>query len=182
MDGNMDGGAVEEAKAYSLSDSDIKRLLGGSIRITTYPDLKKVARIDDLFDKHGRAILFIPQQNEQQGHWTAMIKRRNEVEFFDPYGEPPEAQKDTIDEAQLEAMRMREPLLAEILTENPYRIIYNKVALQKLQDDTNTCGRHCAVRLLYHKYSLPKYRSIIERSGMSPDEFVVKLTYDELGK
>ncbi len=173
---------MEDAVAYTLSDDDIRKLLGGSIRITSYPDLKDASRIDDLFDKHGRAILFIPQQNEQQGHWTCMIKRKGTIEFFDPYGEPPEAQKDTIDDAQLQQMRMKEPLLAEILTDNPYKIVYNKVQLQRLEDDVNTCGRHCVARLLYHKYPIQKYREIIERTGMSPDEFVVKLTYDELGK
>jgi hypothetical protein len=178
----MDGGAIEEAKAYALSDDDIRSLLGGSIRITTYPDLHKVNSINELFDNHGRAILFIPQQNEQQGHWTALIRRSREIEFFDPYGEPPEAQKDTIDDYQLNKMKMSEPLLAELLTDCPQRIIYNKVQLQKLQDDVNTCGRHAVCRLLYSKYPLQKYRQIIQRSGLSPDEFVVKLTYDELGK
>lgn len=173
---------MEDAVAYALSDDDIRSLLGGSIRITTYPDLEKCQRIDDLFDKYGRAILFVPQQNEQQGHWTSLIKKKGMIEFFDPYGEPPEAQKDTIDDYQLEKMKMAEPLLAELLTDNPYKIIYNKVQLQKLADDVNTCGRHAVCRLLYAKYPLEKYRDIIKRSGMSPDEFVVKLTYDELGK
>lgn len=173
---------MEEAKAYALSDDDIRDLLGGSIRITTYPDLDKVQHIDEIFDKHGRAILFVPQQNEQQGHWTALIKKRNMIEFFDPYGDPPEAQKDTIDDAQLRKMHMTEPLLAELLTNNPYKIIYNKVPLQKLEDDVNTCGRHAVCRLLYHKYPLEKYREIVQRYGANPDEFVIKLTYDELGK
>lgn len=173
---------MEDAKSYALSDDDIRQLLGSGIKITTYPDLEHISRIDKLFDRHGRAILFIPQQNEQQGHWTCLIKRGKTIEFFDPYGEPPEAQKDTLSEAHLEKMRMNEPLLADLLTNNPYKIIYNKEQLQKLQNDVNTCGRHCVARLLYHKYPVQKYREIIHQSRMSPDDFVVKLTYDELGK
>ena len=79
-------------------------------------------------------------------------------------------------------MRMDKPLLAELLTNCPYKILYNKVQLQKLEDDVNTCGRHAVCRLLYHKYPVQRYRDIIRNSGLSPDEFVVKLTYDELGK
>jgi hypothetical protein len=173
---------MEEAKSYALSDGDIRQLLGSGIKITTYPDLEKVQHIDELFDRMGRAILFVPQQNEQQGHWCCLIKKGKTIEFFDPYGEPPEAQKDTLDNAHLEKMRMNEPLLADLLTNNPYRVIFNKVQLQELKNDVNTCGRHCVARLLYHKYPIQKYRQVIERSRMPPDEFVVKLTYDELGK
>ena len=173
---------MESAQSYALSDGDIRKLLGGNIKITTYPDLENVRRIDQLFDRHGRAILFVPQQNEQQGHWCCLIKKHKLIEFFDPYGEPPEAQKDTLSEEQLERMKMHEPLLAELLTNNPYKIIFNKVQLQKLDGDVNTCGRHCVARLLYHKYPIQKYRQIIQQSRMTPDEFVTKLTYDDLGK
>lgn len=173
---------MEEAKSYALSDGDIRKLLGSGIKITTYPDLQNVERIDDLFDEMNRAILFVPQQNEQQGHWCCLMKKGRTIEFFDPYGEPPEAQKDTLDNAHLAKMRMNEPLLAELLTDNPYKIIFNKVQLQELKNDVNTCGRHCVARLLYHKYPIQKYRQIIQKSRLSPDEFVVKLTYDELGK
>jgi hypothetical protein len=173
---------MEQAKGYALSDDDIRKLLGSGIKITTYPDLEKVSNIDQLFDKWGRAILFVPQQNEQQGHWTCLIKKGKVIEFFDPYGEPPEAQKDTIDEAQLEKMRMNEPLLAELLTNNPYKIIYNKVQLQKLQNDVQTCGRHCVARLLHYKVPIQTYRERIKETGLTPDEYVVELTYDELGK
>jgi hypothetical protein len=173
---------MDAAKEYALSDDDIKKLLGSGIKITTYPDLEKVGHIDELFDKYGRAILFVPQQNEQQGHWTCLIKKGKTIEFFDPYGEPPEAQKDTIDDAQLQKMRMDEPLLADLLTNNRYRIIYNKVQLQELKNDVNTCGRHCVSRLLHHQKPIQKYRQTLSNSGMKPDEYVVKLTYDELGK
>jgi len=173
---------MEDAEAYSLSDTDIRKLLGSGIKITTYPDLHKVQQIDELFDNRGRAILFVPQQNEQQGHWTCLIKRGREIEFFDPYGEPPDTQKDTISDAQLEKMRMNEPLLHDLLVNNPYKIIYNKVQLQKLENDVNTCGRHVVSRLLFCRQPVASYRERIRKSGLHPDEFVVKLTYDELGK
>jgi hypothetical protein len=173
---------MDEAKSYALSDGDIRQLLGSGIKITTYPDLEKMTHIDQMFDKMGRAILFVPQQNEQSGHWCCLMKKGKTIEFFDPYGEPPEAQKDTLDNAHLAKMRMDEPLLADLLTDNPYKVIFNKKQLQELKNDVNTCGRHCVARLLYHKYPIEKYRQVIERSRMPPDEFVVKLTYDELGK
>jgi hypothetical protein len=173
---------MDQAKAYALSDDDIRSLLGGNIKVTTYPDLEKLSHLNELFDSKGRAVLFIPQQSERQGHWVCLIKNGREIEFFDPYGEPPEAQKDTVPKSKLEQMRMNEPQLARLLDDSGYRILFNKVQLQQLKDDVQTCGRHCVTRLLYYRHPIQSYRRIIERSGMSPDEFVVKVTYDGLGR
>jgi len=173
---------MEQAKQYALSDDDIRHLLGGNIKITSYPDLEKVQRLDDLFDEKGRAILFFPQENQQSGHWCALIKKGREIEFFDPYGEPPEAQKSGLSSQKLQQLHMDRPSLAKLLDESGYKILFNKVQLQQLKDCVNTCGRHCVSRLLYARYPIKRYREVIRRSRMSPDEFVINLTYDELGK
>jgi hypothetical protein len=172
----------KQAEGYSLSDDDIRRLLGGNIKITTYADLDKVNHISELFDGRGRAIIFFPQQSQQSGHWTAMIKNGREIEFFDPYGEPPDAQKDNLSKSKLEELRMSRPLLSSLLENSGYRILFNKVQLQKLADDVATCGRHCVCRLLYSKYPIQRYRQMIWRSGMTPDQFVVASTYTDLGR
>lgn len=167
---------------YSLSDDDIRNLLGSGIKITTYPDLANVKRVDDLFDRKGRAIIFFPQTDERTGHWTCMIRRGRTIEFFDPYGEPPDYQKDTIPTPLLERMRMKEPLLADLLLSSPYKLLYNKEQVQELSDDIQTCGRHCAVRLLFGHLPVKQYRKHIKRSGLSPDEFVLRITQQELGR
>lgn len=61
-------------------------------------------------------------------------------------------------------------------------MVYNKTKFQKVDDDIATCGRHCVIRLLFKDLPLPKYAKMIEKSGMSPDEFVTRKTYDLLGK
>lgn len=173
---------MEEAKEYALSDDDIKRLLGGNIKITSYPDLEHIHHLNELFDNRGRAILFVPQTSQTNGHWTALIKNGREIEFFDPYGEEPEKQKSNLSEDKLEALHMNEPLLANLLDNSGCKIYFNKVQLQKLSNDVNTCGRHCVCRLLYYKLPVEKYRQIIKKSGDTPDNYVVKMTYNELGK
>ena len=167
---------------YSLSDTDIRTLLGDGIKITTYPDLDKVSHINELFDRKGRAIIFFPQTNEQTGHWTCMLKRGRTIEFFDPYGEPPDYQKDFVPSGLLEKMKMKEPLLADLLLGSGYKILYNKEQVQKLANNVQTCGRHCVARLLFAKLPVKQYRKHIEKSGVSPDEFVLRLTREELGR
>jgi hypothetical protein len=178
----LTAGAEKQAENYSLSDDDIRHLLGSAIKITTYSDLENVRDIRQLFDGRGRAIIFFPQDSESSGHWTAMIKKRGEIEFFDPYGEPPDAQKDGLTPSKLHQLRMDQPLLSELLENSGCRVIFNKVQLQKLRDDVQTCGRHCVCRLLYSQYPIARYREIIRRSGLTPDEFVTRETYGDLGK
>ena len=173
---------MEQAEAYSLSDTDIRTLLGAGIKITSYPSLANCRSINDTFDKRGRAILFVPQSSTASGHWCCLLKKGRSVEFFDPYGEQPDDQKDTIPKSLLEKMRMDKPMLSDLLEDCPYDITYNKVQLQELANGVNTCGRHCVARLLYHSKSLPQYRAIIKDSGLTPDEFVVNLTLPDLGK
>jgi hypothetical protein len=172
----------KQAEGYSLSDDDIRHLLGGNIKITPYSDLANVQHISQLFDSKGRAIIFFPQQSEQSGHWTAMIRNGREIEFFDPYGEPPDAQKDNLSKSKLEELKMNRPLLSNLLENSGHRIIFNKIQLQKIADDVATCGRHCVCRLIYHKYPIQRYRQMISRSGMTPDQFVVASTYSDLGR
>lgn len=173
---------MEQAREYSLSDDDIRQLLGSDIKITPYGDLEHVSNINELFDRKGRAIIFFPQENERVGHWCAMIKDGRQIEFFDPYGEEPDAQKDNLSKSKLEQLRMDHPDLTELLLKSGCRVIFNKVQLQKLSNHVQTCGRHCVSRLLYSKYPIQRYREMIRGSGMSPDDFVIKATYDSLGK
>lgn len=173
---------MEQAKEYSLSDDDIRKLLGEDIKITPYADLANVHNINELFDRKGRAILFFPQENERVGHWCAMIKEGRHIEFFDPYGDEPDAQKGGLSKGKLEQLHMDHPDLTNLLLDSGAKVIFNKVQLQKLSNHVQTCGRHCVCRLLYARYPIQRYRDIIHRSGLSPDDFVIKSTYDYLGK
>jgi hypothetical protein len=173
---------MDEAFEYSLGDDDIRKLLGSGIKITSYANLDKHNHINELLDGHGRGVIFYPQQNERQGHWTAILRKGREIEFFDPYGEPPDTAKHLLTQQKLERMNMDQPHLLKLMKESGCRILFNKVQLQELADDVSTCGRHIVSRLLHHRLPIRRYREIIRRSGMSPDEFVVKLTYRELGK
>lgn len=169
------------AKEYALSDTDIKSLLG-NVPIITYPELEKYESLDDLFDGKGRAILFFPNASENVGHWTCLIKRRNMIEFFDPYGDAPEEQKDGLSKSRLQQLDIAQPFLSRLMRAERLPIYYNSHAFQSSRDDVATCGRHCVVRLLYQPYSIDKYAAIIRKSGLKPDDFVVGVTYAKLGK
>jgi hypothetical protein len=170
-----------ELKAYALSDADIKAMLG-PVKITTYPELEGISDINQLFDAQGRAILFFPNQTPTIGHWTCLIKRPNMIEFFDPYGERPDDQKDGMTRSKMEQLDIDQPLLSRLLRSTSLPVYYNSHAFQSSRDDVATCGRHCAVRLLYKPFTIDKYAKTIKRSGLKADDFVVGVTYSKIRK
>jgi hypothetical protein len=177
----MSKGGLARVKSYALSDSDIKSILGDT-KIIPYPELEGMRSIDECFDEKGRCILFFPNASPTVGHWCCMIRRPKSIEFFDPYGETPEAQKDGLSEGQKQSLDIDEPVLTSLLRASGLPVFYNTHPFQTDRSDVATCGRHCVVRLLYAPYSLDKYAGIIKKSGMSADDFVSGLTYDKLRK
>jgi len=102
--------------------------------------------------------------------------------FWDPYGERPDAQKEDMPQSRLEALDIDQPYLTRLLRASGKPVYYNSKDYQEDKSSVATCGRHCVVRLLYQPYSEDQYYKVIKSSGLSPDNFVVGVTYDRLRK
>ena len=175
-------GGIAKVRRYALSDTDIRRLLGSDIAIHNYPDLERMSSIDELFDAKGRAILLYPNSGPTSGHWVALLRRPGRIEFLDSYGDAPDTQNDELPTAYLKTLDADRPHLTRLLRASGLPVYYNRHKFQKESPDVATCGRHAATRLLYAPYSLAKYKSIIDKSGMSADDFVSGVVYSLLGK
>lgn len=175
-------GSAEQSRAYSLSDGDIRRLLGNDIKILVYSDLTDYNNPLSLFDGKGRCILLYQTEDATTGHWVCLLNHKDRVEFFDPYGDKPETQKKYMNPMLKKSEGLQRPLLVDLLKKLGKPITYNTHAFQKTRDDVATCGRHAVVRCYYAPYSLDKYKKIVEKSGLAPDDFVLGITYDKLRK
>ena len=173
---------LQEAEAYPLGDDDINKILEPDTHIFTYPYLKQVKDIDEIFDPYGRAMMLYLTENKNTGHWVCLIRRPDEIEFFDPYGEPVDKQLTWVGKGKRTQLEQDRPLLSKLLREKGVDVVCNKTKFQLVDDDVATCGRHCVIRLLFKDLPLPKYAEMIKKSGMTPDEFVTRKTYDLLGK
>lgn len=138
--------------------------------------------IDEAFDSKGRCIMLYLTESATSGHWCCLLKKGNTIEFFDPYGEPPEEALSTVPKSKLQELDESRPYLTALLKASGKKVSYNHYAFQKDKENVNTCGRHSVVRCLYAPYSLAKYKKIIDDTGMSPDNFVSALTATKLGK
>jgi hypothetical protein len=177
----MERGGLAKVKQYPLGDDDIHKLLG-DVSIHTYPQLKEMSSIDQAFDDQGRSILLFPNASPTMGHWCCMIKKPRGIEFFDPYGDAPEEQKDGLSKSRLEQLDIEHPDLTTLLRASGKPVFYNNFAFQKDKPSIATCGRHCVSRLMMSPLSLDQYKAVIDKSGLAPDDFVAGLTYDKLRK
>lgn len=173
--------ALKVIEEYPLSDADIHQLLQG-IRILTYADLQGVADIDQIFDDAGRAIMLFATESPTVGHWIALMKNGDRIDYFDPYGLKPEETKKWLTQEELEVLNEDEPLLTHLLRASGHKVYYNPYPFQSKKDDINTCGRHAVVRLLFKDMDLDDYKEIVGSTGMTPDEFVSATTYALLKK
>ena len=132
--------------------------------IIKYPEFNNMSSIDDAFKKSDSVIIFFEIEDAYSGHWTCMMKRGNEIEFFDPYG----LKQD--DEFNYVTMHTREELneqfepLSKLLNNSNYKVIHNPYKIQKFEFPFNskivrpqTCGRHSALRLMNKDKTLEQH-------------------------
>jgi hypothetical protein len=174
--------ALKQVKAYPLSDTDIRKVLGSNIKIWNYPQLGGLERVEQMFDDQGRAIILYPNSGPSSGHWCCLINKRNGIHYFDSYGEEPEEPKDDVLEENLKEWGADYPDLLRLLKGSGRPVFYNTHKFQSEKADVATCGRHCCARLLYAPATLDQYAKVIKKSGLTADEFVSGLVFDKLGK
>jgi len=174
--------ALKQVKAYPLSDSDIRKVLGANIKIWNYPQLKGLTSVEQLFDDQGRAILLYPNSGPCSGHWCCLLDKPDGIHYFDSYGEEPEEPKDDVPEENLREWGADYPDLTRLLKNAAVPVYYNHHKFQSESPSVANCGRHCCTRLLYSNKTLDQYNRIIKKSGLTADEFVCGVIFDKLGK
>jgi hypothetical protein len=136
---------------YSLSDKDIKKILGKKIKIMAYPEFENIDDIGELLkSNNNQIIIFFEEQNTQAGligHWEAMKydPKTNTIQFFDSYGLKPDEARDYLSKNQLVELKEVKPELTRLLedaSEKGYKIFYNHIQYQSMtHKDVSTCGK-----------------------------------------
>jgi len=173
--------SLEQIEGYALGDDDIAKMLPKT-NIFTYPYLKQVKHIDEVFDNEGRAVMLYLTENDHTGHWVGLLRKKDHIEFFDPYGEKPDDELKWVSGGKREELGIHQPYLTRLLRQSEVPVIYNKVPFQNESDSIETCGRHTASRLLFSHLSLPEYHDMIKKSKLNADDFVAGLTFPLIRK
>lgn len=149
----------------ALSNHDILRLLNNKCNIILYPDLHKYQSIDQLVDPYNCCIILYAAQIKPSmyGHWCALIKRANSIEFFNPYGGIPDCCLGQIDPKVRMKSNQLLPYLMMLMEDSPYELHYNEFQFQKKGYDIKTCGQHCCVRVFCKDMNIYQYKQLLDK-------------------
>jgi len=179
---------LDKAKEYALSNFDIQGILEPDTKIFKYAQLKDARNIDELLDRNGRAIMLYDVLGENNGHWIAILRKGDTIEFFDTYASNPGkiGKSLGVDPKQDAQWGQDKDLLKDIVKRSGYKLIWNKKQIQPKSPGVNTCGRHAVLRLLFGKYTMPEYLKILKEiqieTGISADDLATHLTMNSIGK
>lgn len=168
---------LKDSERIFLSGANIHQITKGACNPLAYHALEHITSIEQLFDKHD-AVMLLYETDENIGHWTCLIRHSStELEFFDPYGLK-------IDEELSQADYNRRlhdgkivPHLTHLIEQSGYTVKSNTVRLQKTFKDVNTCGRHCALRVLLRDLPIKEYNKMFTSADhYNPDLWATAMT------
>lgn len=168
---------VKELMAISLSDTDVLRLVENRAKVLVYSDLQKYDTLDEALGDH-EAFYLLYESKENYGHWCCVFKEGKKVYFFDPYGIFPDEQLEWISTHFKKISGQWFPRLTLLLYESPYEVHYNEHKFQREGAGVNSCGRWCALRLIFRDTDPKMFKRLFH--GEDADEIVTILTTEDL--
>jgi hypothetical protein len=182
LEGGAAGGSSSSSSDpidYPYSDADIRAVLG-SVPIHKYPELKGMATPDALFKGNKAAILLFLTEGKNSGHWIVVLDHDTHYEVFDSFGMAIDGNRKWLDKEKLLEFGQTLPLLSNLLGRGQKPVDHNTTKLQA--DDADTCGRWVVWRVKNAHMPLKTFVAEMKQGPSTPDQNVVRSTFDLLGK
>lgn len=183
---------IDDKMDEFITDEDLELYLGNiNNKIIKYSDLDDYT-FYKLLPHNKSFIIILSEDQPNKGHWVALLRYGRTIEYFDSYGQPPSYYIKKLSPEINNLVGNNGLYLNEILNQalvRNYKVIYNKMKLQKLDNDINTCGKHVLYRIIcmkHYNYNLLDFQKnmtrLMKKFNMSSDEivtmFIPKLDID----
>lgn len=157
---------------HSLSNFEIQKIVPNAI-ILTYKELAKYSKLPH------KDIVLLYENKPDYGHWTCIISRDNNVEFFDPYSYKPDDELAFVPEGYKEQLGEGQPTLTKLLYNDGREVEYNNHKFQAMDPNIVSCGYWTIMRLLNKHLTCDEFyyhiKKLAKDMKMTKDELVVKL-------
>jgi hypothetical protein len=164
---------IVDAERYALSGEDILRIADGKCVVISYEDLHNLETLDSILDPYDAAVILY-QTTELFGHWIALLRKGDRIEFYDSYGLKPDEE---LNLQNAYHKRIHEgkivPHLSHLLRQDGYRVVYNSERLQENLEDVNSCGRYAALRVRLRNFGMNKFNSLLTKNHHYSSDFWV---------
>lgn len=127
--------------SYPLNTDEVKYITGKPTNVFRFRDVPKLSKIEDIFVNNRCILLY--ETDDNVGHWVGLHhnKRRNRIEYWDPYGSFMDSQLEYINEPFLIRSGQDDKHLLKLLLEFVGSVHYLDKPLQHMKNGINTCGR-----------------------------------------
>jgi len=173
---------LQEIIEEPLGDDDL-RYYFSKARILKYNQLVQYSSIEALLPEERDFCFLLIEDSPNRGHWVALLRHHNQIEFFDSFGGKVDSQLSWSCPSVRRGLGQCKTHLSDLLNQSPFEVVYNPIPYQQDGQDINTCGRHCVLRIvsrfspenlnLSDYYSLMKYWK--KQTGQTYDEIVASL-------
>lgn len=136
-----------------MSDADIELYLP-SAKVLMFRELKGYPNIQAILKRPRDYFVMLYEHTPQNGHWVAVLRYGNTIEFFCPYGTSPYSPNSCLEwntPEQNAAVDATENTLETMLNQaekDGFKVIYNRMDLQNKNGNVNTCGAFVVFRVL----------------------------------
>ena len=159
--------AIETTK---LDITVIRKLLAGHASVLLYKTL--ASKSGDVFSEHDCVVVLYESKigKRRLGHYVALIKRNDKIEYFSSLGKSPEDELDRLGLGET-------PKFASILRGSGTAYSYNRIAVQNRSDyEINTCGLWVVARCLLRKLSNAQFIRLFKSNQKTSDEKIAMAT------
>lgn len=166
--------SLERVIETPMSNEDIWKYLPDA-NIVSYNKLPEYGDIEKLLPNNKSYCVLLYQDSENSGHWCALSRYNDVVEFFDSYGNAPDKQLSWVPKEQRQKIGIDANYLSRMLKATKLPCIYNTVKYQAESPDVATCGRHVCWRLLNllnKDMTLKDYTKFMKSTGLPADILV----------
>jgi hypothetical protein len=179
----LEAGVIKRIKE-PITDKDLERYFPETNHyndnVIKYSELINYDSIYQLLPKERSYKIILIESEKNSGHWTAIMRYKDTIEYFDSYGVSPDGELKFINIIKKKILGQDHHYLTELLRNvSDKKVIYNKMKFQKLKNGSATCGRWIILRLLMMRdffYTLEDFQDFINKNkketGFDPDYLV----------
>lgn len=165
---------VQQAERKPVSIEQIQSALqkiGTQGSVIHYNNLSEAQNIDDVFQRWGPNVIILLNIEKPHappvGHFIALLQYPEYVEHFDSYG---------IGIDKELSITHERPYLKRLLEPIIVKVKMGTSRLQRMRNDTNTCGRWTFCRVQHRAKNYEQFVRFIKAQGPDPDKTVTLMT------
>ena len=179
----MDLNEINKRMYKSISDDDIEKYMNTKKHVYRYGELNQLFNgIDDILPKPNDYAILLIESKKNVGHWVALTRTDNIINWFDSYGIKPGNELKWVSEKENQELDNTKSDITDLLDDainKGYKVKYNTRRYQSSDAEIATCGRHSILFVLmskYFNYDVDKYYQFMERIkkafGLNADQIV----------